>query len=97
MLVISSNHLASHGSVAPLKHPGVQAHVMYKSGIGQLLSGIFWPPRGCSWCMLSAPAALTSFHHDQGSTSTTLLYGRNCGGEGLHQDPHTQNHSDIVS
>lgn len=40
-----SNYLASHGSVAPLKYPGVQACVIDKSRIGELLSDIFWPRR----------------------------------------------------
>lgn len=102
MLVIRSNPLASHGSVAPLKHPGVQVHVIHKSRIGELLSACSGcPPRGSSWCVRvqseAAPVALISFTVTRAAPAPAPCSSTEgtVGGEGLHQDPHTQNHSDI--
>lgn len=95
MLVIRSNPLASHGSVAPLKHPGVQVRVIHKSRIGELLSAYSGCPPAqrvplvhaeCRVKLHPLPSFLF-FHHDQGSTSTMLLDRRNWEGRDCTKTP----------
>lgn len=63
---------------------------------------MFWlPARGSSWCVRvqseAAPVALISFTVTRAAPAPAPCSSTEgtVGGEGLHQDPHTQNHSDI--